>query len=360
MDEDQEFVLPPQEERPLVTFALLAYNQEKYIEDAVRGALSQTYSPLEIIISDDNSADRTFQIIGSVVSQYNGPHKIAIQRNEINIGIGSHVNRLIGRSGGELIVLAAGDDISESCRVEELVEFWISNGKRHDSLWSAVKLIDSQGSDLGVIKSPAHESEIETQVRDLVPSVLGSSHAFTKRIHLVFGDFSDQIVYEDRVIAFRSLILGGHGYIDKTLVKYRIHENGVSNNYRAEAISKKPSESLSMHQLRLARSLDVVSQYLADLSRLKICGGRDLRLKSIELAVIDTRREILDERMLFSKSFASRLKAFINLISARVLSPKKYAIYSLGLLHPCAPFLVRKLILRSLLSLKGSFLKKIG
>jgi len=40
-------------ERPLLTFALFGYNQEQYIREAVEGAFAQTYSPLEIILSDD-------------------------------------------------------------------------------------------------------------------------------------------------------------------------------------------------------------------------------------------------------------------------------------------------------------------
>ena len=44
---------PGKEDRPLVTFFLFAYNQEKYIEEACRAALAQTYSPLEIIFSED-------------------------------------------------------------------------------------------------------------------------------------------------------------------------------------------------------------------------------------------------------------------------------------------------------------------
>ena len=36
-------------DRPLVTFALFAYNQEDYIREAVEGAFAQTYEPLEII-----------------------------------------------------------------------------------------------------------------------------------------------------------------------------------------------------------------------------------------------------------------------------------------------------------------------
>jgi glycosyltransferase involved in cell wall biosynthesis len=50
------------EERPLITFALFAYNQEQFIAEAVQGALSQTYSPLEIILSDW-SADSTFHVM---------------------------------------------------------------------------------------------------------------------------------------------------------------------------------------------------------------------------------------------------------------------------------------------------------
>jgi hypothetical protein len=52
-------------ERPFVTFALFVYNQEKYIREAVEGAFSQTYEPLEIILSDDCSTDRTFNHYGS-------------------------------------------------------------------------------------------------------------------------------------------------------------------------------------------------------------------------------------------------------------------------------------------------------
>jgi cellulose synthase/poly-beta-1,6-N-acetylglucosamine synthase-like glycosyltransferase len=38
--------------RPLVSFILLTYNQERFVNEAVEGALAQTYTPLEIIISD--------------------------------------------------------------------------------------------------------------------------------------------------------------------------------------------------------------------------------------------------------------------------------------------------------------------
>ncbi len=48
--------------KPLLSFLVTSFNQEKYIAEAVDGDFTQTYSPLEIIVSNDNSRDRTFEI----------------------------------------------------------------------------------------------------------------------------------------------------------------------------------------------------------------------------------------------------------------------------------------------------------
>ena len=58
---------------PLVTFALLANNQEDYIREAVQGTFAQAYKPLEITLSDDCSSDRTDQIMQEMAGAYRGP-----------------------------------------------------------------------------------------------------------------------------------------------------------------------------------------------------------------------------------------------------------------------------------------------
>ncbi|RYZ52291.1 MAG: glycosyltransferase [Sphingobacteriales bacterium] len=113
-------------EMPLVTFALFAFNQENYIEEAVEGAFSQTYSPLEIILSDDCSTDRTFEILEEKVLSYTGPHKVRLNRNVPNVGLIAHVTKVQEMATGAFIVTAAGDDISMPDRVAELVEVWLS------------------------------------------------------------------------------------------------------------------------------------------------------------------------------------------------------------------------------------------
>jgi glycosyltransferase involved in cell wall biosynthesis len=74
-------------DRPLISFILIACNQKRFIREAVEGTFSQTYSPLEIVLSDDCSRDRTFEIMKELTASYQGPHKIILNRNENKPGI---------------------------------------------------------------------------------------------------------------------------------------------------------------------------------------------------------------------------------------------------------------------------------
>ena len=141
---------------PLVTFALFAYNQEKYIREAVEGAFSQTYAPLEIILSDDCSTDRTFEIMQEMAAAYHGPHRVRVRRNEVNFGTALHVSAVASVSQGKLIVVAAGDDISLPLRTEKLTQAWIERGSSASAVHS--KLIEISDAD------PAKRKEVSARV----------------------------------------------------------------------------------------------------------------------------------------------------------------------------------------------------
>ena len=49
---------------PSVTVSMICYNHEKYVEEAIRGVLMQkTNFPVNIVIHDDASTDRSAEII---------------------------------------------------------------------------------------------------------------------------------------------------------------------------------------------------------------------------------------------------------------------------------------------------------
>ena len=69
---------------------LLTYNQEEFVEDALRSLLEQDYPDLQIVVSDDNSQDGTWQVVNSVADAYQGEKKITLNRNSQNLGIGAN------------------------------------------------------------------------------------------------------------------------------------------------------------------------------------------------------------------------------------------------------------------------------
>ena len=111
-------MFPATEERTLVTFALFAYNLEKYIRKAVEGAFAQSYEPMEIILSDDCSTDRTFEIMQEMARTYSGTKKNVVRQTHSNMGTFLHVVDVASIAQGGLIVLAAGDDISKKRKNE--------------------------------------------------------------------------------------------------------------------------------------------------------------------------------------------------------------------------------------------------
>ena len=64
--------MPISSARPRASLLLLAYNQERYVEEAARSCLAQECEPLEIVFSDDASSDRTHEILTAIAADYRG------------------------------------------------------------------------------------------------------------------------------------------------------------------------------------------------------------------------------------------------------------------------------------------------
>lgn len=208
---------------PLVTFVLFTYNQEQFIREAVTAALAQEYMPLEIIISDDCSTDRTFDIIEELNKEYFGPHKVIINKNEINIGLSSHVNKVcIDFAHGDWLMFAAGDDISLPCRVKKTLNC-IKNNKNAKGIHSAVCRVDEKGNVLNTIfPKNINITVIEKE------SMLGAAAAYHKDVFDIFGPMDREVQNEDMVLSLRALLLGEIVSFDEVCVLWRRHQGNMS------------------------------------------------------------------------------------------------------------------------------------
>jgi glycosyltransferase involved in cell wall biosynthesis len=217
------------QEEPLATFALVAYNQERFIREAVEGAFSQTYSPLEIILSDDCSSDGTFDVIREMATDYRGPHRVVINRNERNLGLGAHINKVVSLSRGQFLVMAAGDDVSLPQRTTRAVDGLQSKGGRALLVYSDAVLMSESGDLLSILQYPVTSELAQPAAfaRRGLMGVPGFTVALRKEVFERFGPLHERLVHEDSVIPFRALLLGQVARIGEVLVRYRLRPGSI-------------------------------------------------------------------------------------------------------------------------------------
>ncbi|NCU38945.1 glycosyltransferase, partial [Candidatus Saccharibacteria bacterium] len=245
--------------KPLVTFVLFAYNQEEFIQEAVRGVFAQDYRPLEIILSDDCSTDRTFEIMQIEAKSAPDDVDLHLVQSPVNLGIASHINRIFEQVNGEYLVIGAGDDISESNRVSlcinELLKF------KRMVLHSKAKKISPDGKDLGIEENP-YLSILENaeEIVENMAWVTGATAVIHRNIIENFPKLNKNVVNEDMVWAFRSALKGGSVYINQECVRYRVGV-GVST-FRGVGDLVLENQNI---RVQLFRSLAVLEQMERDL-----------------------------------------------------------------------------------------------
>ena len=215
--------------KPLVTMLIVFYNQEKYAADAVRGALSQDYENLEIILSDDGSKDNTFKVLQKAVKNYNGPHKVILNCNKPNLGISNHFNKLIYElSHGEYIVFAGGDDVSEPSRVSTSVRFLEDHPKVQSVTFQSVQCnerLEKQERTTNDNLSPDSYSIYSMSdyctFKDFIIHS-GDSRTVRRSVARFFGPLTNAHE-EDLEFFVRSFLLGQVGIIYKPMVLRRNH-----------------------------------------------------------------------------------------------------------------------------------------
>ena len=107
---------------PKVSVLMSAYNEEKYISEAIDSILSQTFSDFEFIIIDDGSSDSTVNIIKSYKDK-----RIKLIENEKNLGLIKSLNKGLDLAKGEYIARMDADDISVVDRFQKQVDFLDKN-----------------------------------------------------------------------------------------------------------------------------------------------------------------------------------------------------------------------------------------
>jgi glycosyltransferase involved in cell wall biosynthesis len=130
----------------IVSIGLPVYQGENYLEKALDSLLNQTFTDLEIIISDNASSDRTQEICLEYAAKDSRVH---YYHNEENLGAAVNYNRVFQLSSGKYFKWAAHDDVCAPEYLEKCVEI-LDHNPDVVLVYPKAYLIDEAGKQLKV------------------------------------------------------------------------------------------------------------------------------------------------------------------------------------------------------------------
>ncbi len=158
-----------------VSVIIPVYNAQKYVADAVKSVLLQTYENLEILIIDDGSPDKSIEIC----EQFTDP-RIQIIRQK-NKGVSAARDTGIRHAQGDYLAFLDADDIWLSEKIEKHVKH-LDNQPEVGISFSRSALIDEAGQSLNSYQMPKLKN---IEVFDLLysnPLGNGSSGVFRREV----------------------------------------------------------------------------------------------------------------------------------------------------------------------------------
>lgn len=190
--------------------------------------LEQEFDGLEVILSDNCSSDRTYEIMSDLARAYVGPHSVRLNRNATNIGFVGHVNLAFKLSSGSFIFYNPGDDISLPGRFKRIWAEYLKTGAL--LVHTDAIEINDDGAELGLRRPGSDLGSISLRECALSTSLcIGATCGWDKGLIDTFGEIVEADTYDDLVFAFRAMLSGNRiAYVPEPLLLYRVG-SGMTN-----------------------------------------------------------------------------------------------------------------------------------
>ncbi|HEV7264864.1 MAG TPA: glycosyltransferase [Falsiroseomonas sp.] len=255
-----------------LSVAMATFNGEAYLRAQLDSIAAQTVLPGEIVICDDRSADRTAQVVADFART--APFAVRFDVNEERIGYRRNFIQAATRCSGGLISFCDQDDIWMPTKVADTLDHLA----RHGDLLVA--------HDFSVFFDGADRPEIPSYFAYLAESGLSRAVsikgcAFTIRRALIERAGWPPRAFQDRWghdnwVCVAAHLLDGAGFLDKPLIRHRIHGANTSGGlWGGRDRLRRMLRGLHCPPLTSRRPLDAfLSYYFHD-------DGRDVYLAAI-------------------------------------------------------------------------------
>lgn len=243
---------------PLVSVCIPVFNGEEFLLEALDSVKKQTFTDLELIISDDQSNDRSVEIIEHFLRDNHFPFTLVKNTDR---GIGKNWNNCVLHSNGKYIKFLFQDDVLSPDCISEMVAMAESDDSvglvfsdrrilmdetnaAHVNWYNANGELNQKWGD--PLERGIYPGERILKERNLLLvkpwNKLGepSSMLFRKSVFETVGLFDTQLIqYLDLEFSLRVLAKYKFGYIQKQLTGFRLHENQSSSSFSKKGINER-------------------------------------------------------------------------------------------------------------------------
>lgn len=215
------------DQAPLVSVAMIAYNVELFLEECIESVLNQKTSfRVELVIGEDCSTDNTRAIALKYQAKY--PHIIRVLAHERNLGLTPNSIATQNACRGKYIALLDGDDYwTDENKLQKQVEFLEHNPEFSASGHQSVKIFED-GSPSKLF------GETGDRVYGLIDTITHrkfhtSSLVYRREYWVKTGGIPANISSNERAIYPMLAIFGEIKYFKEPMCVYRITGTGLTS-----------------------------------------------------------------------------------------------------------------------------------
>lgn len=297
-----------------VSIIIPTYNQDTYIDQAIKSALAQTYEDIEIIVSDDCSTDKT----GEVCKNF---QTVQYYRNEKNLGrVGNYHKALYNYATGDYVLMLDGDDYLIDRDYIKSAMHLISRNKDMVMVFARSKILYDIKSELNMPKvkllatvSSGNDLFINYYKGYTIPH---NTALYNRKEAMNIGYYTENIISSDWESILRLIIGHNVGFMDRHVSVWRSHTDNISKSLKVEEI--KNNQEYIESTYRHAKYLNIFDNNKLERWRVKMLKRYFSKyiIKSIALRNRDLRREMnktireKDKRIFYSILFDIRILVF--------------------------------------------------
>lgn len=237
----------------LISVITATYNSSGFIAETLDSIYNQRWPNIELIITDDNSADNTIDICHRWLENHsNRFSKTLVLTSHINTGVSANANRGLRVASGEWVKFIGSDDtLLPDCLTENMQ--FITDNPLINILFSRINIynetllpnnfIETTPSDTITPESILWpERSAESQYRMLLVSdrIHFTPSVFIHRdLLLSIGGFDERFKLLEDYPLWLKITKNGNRlfFMDKVTVNYRRHSRAINNNSRAFVVN---------------------------------------------------------------------------------------------------------------------------